>query len=110
MSVIPLPISIDRQNPTELIALGTLALLYLFGIGWSLRQAAKYPRGRFYWLGCAALIVAGTLSIVLVQPDLRAPGRLSAGFLAGVLVVMLGVTGTAAGCAWQAIGRLRRES
>ncbi|KWZ38062.1 hypothetical protein WS72_24520 [Burkholderia savannae] len=93
----------------EWIGLGALALLYLFGLGWSLRGAFARTRGRGYWLACAALIAGGTACALLAKPFPSDSGEMPPGFGLGVLIVMLGIAGTTAGCAWQAIARLRRE-
>lgn len=92
----------------EWIGLGTLALLYLFGLGWAVRGAASRARGRAYWLACAALIVGGTACALVAPPSPPDSGEMPPGFGLGVLVTLLGIAGTAAGCAWRAIARLRR--
>ncbi|KVD78316.1 hypothetical protein WS62_29285 [Burkholderia sp. ABCPW 14] len=93
----------------EWFGLGTLAAPYLFGLGWALYSAFRQARGRGYWLACAALIVAGTACALLAKPYPPGSGEMPPGFGLGVLVVMLGIAGTTAGCAWQALARLRRE-
>ena len=86
-----------QSRASDVIALGTLAVLYLGGAGialWRIRAAA--PRGKIYWIVCAALL-AGGLSISglfdlepirqtpFLQPDLRltpaAVRRLSPAYL-----------------------------
>lgn len=85
----------------EWTGLGTLALLYLFGLGWAVR-------GRAYWIACAALIVGGTACALVAPPSPPDSGEMPPGFGLGVLVTLLGIAGTTAGCAWRAIARLRR--
>ncbi|VUD62050.1 unnamed protein product [Burkholderia pseudomallei] len=98
-----------RHAPlAEWIGLGTLALLYLFGLGWAVRGAASRARGRAYWIACAALIVGGTACALVAPPSPPDSGEMPPGFGLGVLVTLLGIAGTTAGCAWRAIARLRR--
>ncbi|ABC34655.1 hypothetical protein [Burkholderia thailandensis] len=103
----PAALAAGATTFAEWAALGTLALLYLFGLGWSLRGALARSRGRAYWLACAALIAGGTACALLAKPSAPNSGEMPPGFGLGVLVVMLGIAGTTAGCAWQAIARLR---
>ncbi len=92
---------------TDLIALGTLALIYLCGLGWAAWQARRATRARLYWVVCLALIAGGTLASVIAHPDALDGGKMAAGFALGVGVIFAGLATTAAGCAWQAIHRLR---
>ncbi|AJY38531.1 hypothetical protein I6G56_21445 [Burkholderia humptydooensis] len=92
----------------EWIGLGALALLYLFGLGWALRGAASRARGRAYWIACAALIAGGTACALVAPPSSPESAEMPPGFGLGLLVAMLGIAGTTAGCAWQALARLRR--
>lgn len=96
------------QSATDLIALGALALLYLFGLGCALYQACARPRGRLYWLACIALIVAGSGLMAFAPPTSPDSGEMPPGFGLGVLIVFAGIAATSAGCAWRAISRLRR--
>jgi drug/metabolite transporter (DMT)-like permease len=104
MSVLPAV----ARSATDLIALGVLALLYLFGLGTALYQAYARPRGRLYWLACLALIVAGSGLMAFAPPASPDSGEMPPGFGLGVLVVFAGVAAVSAGCAWRAISRLRR--
>ncbi|WP_186024625.1 hypothetical protein [Burkholderia gladioli] len=97
----------QAATATDLIALGTLALLYLLGLGWAGWHALRATRGRLYWVACLALIAAGTLAAVFALPDTPDSGEMPAGFALGVMVSFAGLAATAAGCAWQAIRRLR---
>lgn len=94
-------------SATDLLALGVLTLLWLFGLGWAGWQAWRATRGRLYWVACLALIVAGTVALGIARPDSPDSGEMPAGFALGVLVTFAGLAATTAGCAWQAIRRLR---
>lgn len=48
----------------DIVALATLAVLYLGGVGlalWRIRAAA--PRGKLYWIVCIALLAGGAVAI-----------------------------------------------
>jgi peptidoglycan/LPS O-acetylase OafA/YrhL len=96
------------HSATDLIALGTLVLLYLFGLGGALYHACTRSRGRFYWLACVALIAAGSGLMAFAPPATPDSGEMPPGFGLGVMIVFAGLAATSAGCAWRAISRLRR--
>ena len=55
-----------QSRASDVIALGTLAVLYLGGAGialWRIRAAA--PRGKIYWIVCAALLAGGAHAVPL---------------------------------------------
>ncbi|WGS46516.1 hypothetical protein LFL97_36455 [Burkholderia sp. JSH-S8] len=85
----------------DTIALGTLALLYLAGLGlalWRIRAAAR--RGKVYWLVCAALLLGGAGAMFAGQSPETNVGEMPAGFALGVEAVLAGLAMVAAGCAW----------
>ncbi|WLE62653.1 hypothetical protein GIY62_19840 [Burkholderia plantarii] len=104
----PASATLAQASPvTDLVALGVLALLYVCGLGWAGWQALRATRGRLYWVICVALLAAGALAMAIARPDTPDSGEMPAGFALGVLVAFAGLVATAAGCAWQAIRKLR---
>ncbi|KVE23934.1 hypothetical protein WS67_22305 [Burkholderia singularis] len=101
--------SAGAMPAAEWIGLGALALLYLFGIGWASYCAITHARGRGYWLACIALIAAGSAIACFAASSPPGSGEMPAGFGFGVDVALLGIAGVSAGCAWQAIARLRHK-
>ncbi|WP_414439285.1 hypothetical protein [Burkholderia sp. 22PA0106] len=102
-----MPATFPVSSFTDLLALGVLALLWLFGLIWAGWQAWHAKRGRLYWVACLALIVAGSVALAIAHPDSPDSGEMPSGFTLGVLVTFAGLAATSAGCAWQAIRRLR---
>ncbi|RKU04578.1 hypothetical protein C7H84_05020 [Burkholderia sp. Nafp2/4-1b] len=92
----------DLLNRTgDLVALGTLVLLYIGGVGvalWRIRTAA--PRGRLYWMACIALLAGGAISMTANLSPIPNSGEMPPGFALGVEAVLLGLALVAAGCAW----------
>ncbi|MCR4466959.1 MULTISPECIES: hypothetical protein [unclassified Burkholderia] len=89
----------DRTG--DFIALATLAVLYLGGVGlalWRIRTAA--PRGKVYWIVCIALLAGGAIAITANLSPVPNSGEMPPGFALGVEAVLLGLALVAAGCAW----------
>ncbi|WP_321795166.1 hypothetical protein [Burkholderia sp. BCC1988] len=85
----------------DFIALATLAVLYLGGVGlalWRIRSAA--PRGKVYWIVCIALLAGGAIAITANLSPVPNSGEMPPGFALGVEAVLLGLALVAAGCAW----------
>jgi hypothetical protein len=85
----------------DIVALATLAVLYLGGVGlalWRIRAAA--PRGKLYWIACIALLAGGAVAITQNLPPEHDRGEMPPGFALGVEAVLLGLALVAAGCAW----------
>ncbi|TCW85140.1 hypothetical protein C5O80_07880 [Burkholderia sp. SRS-46] len=93
----------------DTIALGTLALLYVAGLGlalWRIRAAGR--RGKVYWAVCAALLLGGAGAMFAGQSPEADAGEMPAGFALGVEATLAGLAMVAAGCAWLML-RARRE-
>ncbi|QTO51065.1 hypothetical protein [Burkholderia latens] len=89
----------DRTG--DVVALATLAVLYLGGVGlalWRMRTAA--PRGRVYWIVCIALLGGGAIAIAGNLSPVPKSGQMAPGFALGAEAVLLGLALVAAGCAW----------
>ena len=92
----------------DLVALVTLAVLYLGGAGlalWRIRAAAS--RGKLYWIACIALLAGGAIAMTVNLSPMPNSGEMSSGFALGVEAVLLGLVLVAAGCAWLMV-RARR--
>ncbi|CAB3749862.1 membrane protein [Burkholderia sp. MSh2] len=90
-----------QSRASDVIALGTLAVLYLGGVGialWRIRAAA--PRGKAYWIVCAALLAGGAVAIGLNLSPKPGSNEMPSGFAFGTEAVLLGLVLVAAGCAW----------
>ena len=89
----------DRTG--DVVALATLAVLYLGGVGlalWRIRTAA--PRGKLYWIVCIALLAGGAVVMTANLSPVPNSGEMPPGFALGVEAVLLGLVLVAAGCAW----------
>ncbi|RQR35894.1 hypothetical protein [Burkholderia sp. Bp9142] len=89
----------DRTG--DVVALATLAVLYLGGVGlalWRIRTAA--PRDKVYWIICIALLAGGAIAITANLSPVPNSGEMPPGFALGVEAVLLGLALVAAGCAW----------
>lgn len=85
----------------DTIALGTLGVLYLAGLGlamWRIRAAT--PRGKLYWIACAVLLVGGGAAMFTAESPVPNSGEMPPGFAIGVEAVLAGLALVAAGCAW----------
>ena len=97
----------DRTG--DVVALATLALLYLGGVGlalWRIRTATR--RGKFYWIVCIALLAGGAIAMTGNLSPVPNSGEMPPGFALGVEAVLLGLALVAAGCAWRML-RARRS-
>ncbi|KVG29715.1 hypothetical protein WL93_05435 [Burkholderia diffusa] len=101
--------SLLNDRTGDFIALATLAVLYLGGVGlalWRIRTAA--PRGKLYWIVCIALLAGGAIAIAANLSPMPNSGEMPPGFALGVETVLLGLALVAAGCAWLML-RARRD-
>ncbi|MCA7950338.1 hypothetical protein LGM43_08645 [Burkholderia seminalis] len=90
-----------QSRSADLVALGTLALLYLGGACialWRIRAAA--PRGKIYWIVCMALLTGGAVAMGGNLSPVPDTGEMPPGFALGVEAVLLGLALVAGGCAW----------
>lgn len=89
------------QGPLgDTIALGTLALLYLGGLGIALWRIRAAPRGKLYWVVCTALLIGGAGAMLAEQPSSSSVGDMRPAFALGIEAVLAGLALVAAGCAW----------
>ncbi|MGK8194420.1 hypothetical protein [Burkholderia cepacia] len=98
-----------QSRASDVIALGTLAVLYLGGAGialWRIRAAA--PRGKVYWIVCAALLAGGAVATGINLSPMPDTGDMPPGFALGVEAVLLGLALVAGGCAWLMLRARRR--
>ena len=101
--------SLLNNRTGDFIALATLAVLYLGGVGlalWRIRTAA--PRGKVYWIFCIALLAGGAIAITANLSPVPNSGEMPPGFALGVEAVLLGRALGAAVCAWLML-RSRRD-
>ncbi|AOI95439.1 MULTISPECIES: hypothetical protein [Burkholderia] len=101
--------SLLNNRTGDFIALATLAVLYLGGVGlalWRIRTAA--PRGKVYWIFCIALLAGGAIAITANLSPVPNSGEMPPGFALGVEAVLLGLALVAASCAWLML-RARRD-
>lgn len=90
-----------HSRAADVIALGTLAVLYLGGGAialWRIRAAP--PRGKIYWIVCAALLAGGAIAMAGNLAPVPNSGEMPPGFALGVEAVLLGLVLAAGGCAW----------
>ena len=90
-----------QSRSSDVIALGTLAVLYLCGAGialWRIRAAT--PRGKVYWIVCATLLAGGALAMGGNLSPVPNSGEMPPGFALGAEAVLLGLALVAGGCAW----------
>ncbi|WP_175878449.1 hypothetical protein [Burkholderia sp. BCC0097] len=90
-----------QSRAADIIALGTLAVLYLGGAGialWRIRAAAL--PGKIYWIVCAALLAGGAVAMAGNLAPLPNSGDMPPGFALGAEAVLLGLALAAGGCAW----------
>jgi len=90
-----------QSRTADVIALGTLAVLYLGGAGialWRIRAAA--PVGKVYWIVCAALLAGGAVAMGGNLSPVPNSGEMPPGFALGTEAVLLGLALVAGGCAW----------
>ncbi|WP_175671929.1 hypothetical protein [Burkholderia ambifaria] len=90
-----------QSRSADIVAFGTLAVLYLGGAGialWRIRAAA--PRGKVYWIVCMALLASGVIAMGGNLSPAPNSGEMPPGFALGVEAVLLGLALVAGGCAW----------
>ncbi|OXI67093.1 hypothetical protein CFB81_20585 [Burkholderia sp. AU28863] len=92
---------LPHSRAADVIALGTLAVLYLGGAGialWRIRAAA--PLGKAYWIVCAALLAGGAVAMGGNLSPVPNSGAMPPSFALGAEAVLLGLALVAGGCAW----------
>lgn len=90
-----------QSRSADIVALDTLAVLYLGGAGialWRIRAAA--PRGKLYWIVCMVLLAGGAIAMGDNLSPVPNSGEMPPGFALGVEAVLLGLVLVAGGCAW----------
>jgi Kef-type K+ transport system membrane component KefB len=97
----------------ELIAIGLVIAVYLFGLVYSIWKVFRSSGGRLYWIGCAGLLIVGTLGMIVAALAPPMDGEMPPQFGLAVWVVLLGLFGTAVPVAWgvsrRIFGRLTRS-
>ncbi|HEU4843618.1 MAG TPA: hypothetical protein VFT05_05090 [Burkholderiaceae bacterium] len=81
----------------ELISMGLLAMLYLFGLVFSIWRSFQASWRRLYWMGCLSLMIVGTLVMLFASVDSPTSGEMPRQFGLGVWVVLAGLFGVVAG-------------
>jgi len=77
--------------------MGLLAMLYLFGLVFSIWRSFQASWKRLYWMGCASLMIVGTLAMLFASPDSSTSGEMPQQFGLGAWVVLVGLFGVIAG-------------
>ncbi|QRX84170.1 hypothetical protein [Glaciimonas sp. PAMC28666] len=80
---------------SELIAICLCASLYFSSLLYSIWKACRSRKGRWYWIGCAGLIIVGTAGMVFAVPDSPSSGEMPRQFGLGASLMILGLLGVA---------------
>lgn len=105
-----MPVSME-MNPNiwitkELILIFLYGSLYLLSLVYAIWQGCRATKQRWYWICCAILIVAGTLTMIYAAPDSPDSGEMPRQFALGVWPMLLGLLGAVAGIAAHVLRRL----
>lgn len=90
----------------ELTLIVLYGSLYLLSLVYAIWQGCRATSQRWYWIGCAILIVAGTLSMIYAAPDAPDSGEMPRQFGLGVWSMLFGLFAAVAGIAAHLLRRL----
>ncbi|PFH09547.1 hypothetical protein BCF11_1944 [Collimonas sp. PA-H2] len=96
----------DIWTTRELGLIFLYGSLYLLSLTYAIWQGCRAASQRWYWICCAILIVAGTLTMIYAVPDAPDSGEMPRQFGLGVWPMLFGLLGAVAGIAAHALRRL----
>lgn len=93
-------VTLSTWNISELIRIGWVAVLYFFCLFFSIWTSFQPHAKRLYWLGCASLIILGTLC-ALLAPSIN--GEMPGQFAVGVWIIVIGMLAALTGILWKVV-------